>query len=499
MTIITDICSDLDEVVLLNSFFVKKKRHKVYLNKGILLWELDTNPYTRSTVSVQDILAVDSWPKDGVSCCSHTEKHTSFKISYASKKKKNKWKCEDIIFQNSDQNLVSRWISTLNSFIEALTSRPKRLMMFVNPYGGKKQGVSIFKNVVKPLLDVAKIEVDLTITQRPHHARDTINSSRLQDFDGIVCIGGDGTFSEVMNAVLFLAAKEKGVNINNLHTKIPASLVRIGVIPGGSTDSLAYSLHGTCDIQTAVIHIITGHSTGLDISSVHNGVNFCSFFVTVMAYGFLGDVLKESERFRWLGPKRYDFAGFFQFIQNKGYEVEITFLKQPIQPAADSKCLRDCKRCQLPQRDMRKQIELQKWMKVRGKYWNIAATNVSSACPRSPNGVSPHCHLGDGSIDLVLVKHGSIFNNLRMLLTVSGKKKSVYDLPFVDVHRTSQLKLVTLPQRCRSRDVSSWNCDGEVLEEPAVFIQSHRQVLQVFYRGAEQTLSEARKRRCFCF
>lgn len=52
-----------------------------------------------------------------------------------------------------------------------------------------------------------------------------------------------------------------------------------------------------------------GHSTGLDISSVHNGVNFCSFFVTVMAYGFLGDVLKESERFRWLGPKRYDFAG----------------------------------------------------------------------------------------------------------------------------------------------------------------------------------------------
>lgn len=72
----------------------------------------------RSTVSVQDILAVDSWPKDGVSCCSHTEKHTSFKISYASKKKKNKWKCEDIIFQNSDQNLVSRWISTLNSFIE---------------------------------------------------------------------------------------------------------------------------------------------------------------------------------------------------------------------------------------------------------------------------------------------------------------------------------------------------------------------------------------------
>lgn len=65
------------------------------------------------------------------------------------------------------------------------------------------------------------------------------------------------------------------------------------------------------------------------------------------------------------------------------------------------------------------------WMKVRGKYWNIAATNVSSACPRSPNGVSPHCHLGDGSIDLVLVKHGSIFNNLRMLLTVSGKKKSV--------------------------------------------------------------------------
>lgn len=75
--------------------------------------------------------------------------------------------------------------------------RPKHLLMFVNPFGGRRRGLKIYKDVVKPLLDVAGIAVDLTITQHPNHARDVLLQDDLSAYDGVVCIGGDGTFSEV--------------------------------------------------------------------------------------------------------------------------------------------------------------------------------------------------------------------------------------------------------------------------------------------------------------
>ena len=34
-------------------------------------------------------------------------------------------------------------------------------------------------------------------------------------------------------------------------------------------------------------------------------------------YGFYGDVMKESEDLRWMGPARYDMAGLKVFMQHK--------------------------------------------------------------------------------------------------------------------------------------------------------------------------------------
>lgn len=38
------------------------------------------------------------------------------------------------------------------------SGRPKRLFVFVNPYGGKRSALKIFVNDVKPLLDDANID-----------------------------------------------------------------------------------------------------------------------------------------------------------------------------------------------------------------------------------------------------------------------------------------------------------------------------------------------------
>jgi hypothetical protein len=55
----------------------------------------------------------------------------------------------------------------------------------------------------------------------------------------------------------------------------------------------------------------------------------------------------------------------------------------------------------------------------------INGANVSCACSRSPNGISPYCHLGDGCVDVLIIKHTNMLNNLRLLLRLSSKEKNV--------------------------------------------------------------------------
>ena len=44
---------------------------------------------------------------------------------------------------------------------------------------------------------------------------------------------------------------------------------------------------------------------------------------TMLAYGFFGDIIHQSDKWRCLGPLRYDLAGFFQFIRNTSYHSEL--------------------------------------------------------------------------------------------------------------------------------------------------------------------------------
>lgn len=65
------------------------------------------------------------------------------------------------------------------------------------------------------------------------------------------------------------------------------------------------------------------------------------------------------------------------------------------------------------------------WKMVKGKFFMVSGANISCACGRSPNGLSPYSHLGDGCVDLILVRHTNLFNNLRLLFRLSSKNKNV--------------------------------------------------------------------------
>lgn len=113
----------------------------------------------------------------------------------------------------------------------------------------------------------------------------------------------------MFNGLVLRTVKDKEVDANDPDIVLPPPKLPVGVIPGGSTDTVAYSLHGTTDVQTAAIHIIFGDSTGLDLSSIHSDRSLLRLYASVLSYGYLGDVMKDSEKFRWMGPQRYDYSG----------------------------------------------------------------------------------------------------------------------------------------------------------------------------------------------
>ena len=89
--------------------------------------------------------------------------------------------------------------------------RPKKLLIFINPFGGKKLAPKIFKHKVEPLLKLSGINYSAVITEHANHARDMLQNVDLplKDFDGFICIGGDGMFAELINGIVIRTQLEQ--------------------------------------------------------------------------------------------------------------------------------------------------------------------------------------------------------------------------------------------------------------------------------------------------
>jgi ceramide kinase len=92
----------------------------------------------------------------------------------------------------------------------------------------------------------------------------------LDDYDGLVCVGGDGMFAELCHGLLFRTARDKELNINNPQVNLIRPNIRIGIIPAGSTDAVVFGTTGLNDPVTSALQIIVGESLLIDITTVKN-------------------------------------------------------------------------------------------------------------------------------------------------------------------------------------------------------------------------------------
>nr|XP_056702460.1 ceramide kinase [Euleptes europaea] len=512
---------------LRSSLVLDQRAWEVTLDGEVLEWHLPPPPSSRGeesfSVRTAEIIAVEEVETDkeqsSILKWRKMAKQHGFTVYYVERKQSHRWRCKETTFWCVDEQLCNQWIQALEELLHSQTSRPKHLLVYINPFSGKQQGKKIYKQKVAPLFSLASISTEVIVTEYADHAKDNLSEVDLAEYDGIVCVGGDGMFSEVMHALIGRTQKDSGIDQNDPSAPLVPCKTRIGIIPAGSTDCICYATVGINDPVTSALHIIVGDSQPLDVSSVHSNKRFLKYFVSLLGYGFYGDVLKDSEEKRWMGSVRYDFAGFKNFLSHHYYEGTVSFLPAT-HTVGSPKDGRICKtRCRICRQSKRQLEPLQKyekdrlgydtraqWKVIRGKFLAINVANMSCACPRSPKGLSPSAHLADGCADLILVHKCSRFNFLRYLIRHTNEDDQ-FNFTFIEVYRIRKFNFTAqhlndsdeiiqkkhFGQFCRDHpsccctlsSSSTWNCDGETLESSVIGVQVHCQLINLFARGIE--------------
>ena len=124
----------------------------------------------------------------------------------------------------------------------------------MNPFSGKREANKYLTDIIDIFTKGGYMTTILTTTER---GDGTVYASRYAgEFDLITCIGGDGTFNEVVAGLLDSGER-----------------VPVGYIPAGSTNDFANSLKLSTNILKATEDIVKGRLKTLDIGSF-NGRKF---------------------------------------------------------------------------------------------------------------------------------------------------------------------------------------------------------------------------------
>lgn len=235
--------------------------------------------------------------------------------------------------------------------------RPRSLLVFINPYGGKKLAELIFYSTVRPIFNLAGIRTKVIVTTHQGHCENFMLMEDLHSYDGVVAVGGDGLFSELLQGLLYRTRTDAKLPLYKQHKPFTSEVtpqLRIGLIPAGSTNAVIRSIHGTEDVETAAIHIALGFDIGVDVLGIHESSTkaFLRYTVSLLGYGFHGDILEPSERLRWLGPPRYDIAGAIKWLKLASYKCRITYLPSTSStPFDENICGSSCPVCLKLDRD----------------------------------------------------------------------------------------------------------------------------------------------------
>ncbi|XP_053352128.1 ceramide kinase-like protein isoform X1 [Clarias gariepinus] len=402
------------------------------------------------------------------------------------KRKGAKLKDDTIHLDNLSVDHCEIWFRRLKDILNGFKHRPKSLKVFINPISHKKEAYQIYRDRVAPLFKLANIQTDVTVTKSKGHALSILKECNLDEYDGVVCVGGDGSVAEVAQGLLLRAQMDAERDTHSTFMPVSAPLP-LGVIPAGSANVVACSVHGVKHPVTAALHIILGHRQPVDLCSVSSMGGLLRFGFCAML-GFGGQALAVAERLNWIPPtQRHELALITALAQLRPEDCELSFIPSSTGDHAQSEV-----------QEGLSDIEDAEWQVRRGLYLSLTITSIPCLCSVAPKGLAPFTRLNNNSMALTAVANTSRSEFIKHLKRYSSSNNP-FSFSFVEVQRVRAVKLRPCShpddEQCDAKHTPiipsegtlTWNVDGQLLEtQGEVLIRVHPNLLTLFGADVEE-------------
>lgn len=295
------------------------------------------------------------------------------------------------------------------------------LQIICNPQSGRRRGLALLQKLVTTLRSES-IECRIAETQYAGHAAEIANQADLDTLDGLVVIGGDGTIHEVINGML---------------TREDRQRLPLGILPGGSGNSLCVDL-GLCDLNTAMRAIIAGQTQAIDIAQLTTNQTRRYAF-NIIGWGLATDIGIQAEKFRFLGPARYSIVSLLKIALGvRGRQATLTL---------DGRQMSDV-------------------------FTMIIACNTRYSGNMK---MAPDAKLDDGLLDVIVTRDGFKRHELLALL------RRIYDGSYLNHPKVEHyaVKEMTLS----STEQSRLNIDGELDGQLPLQVSMKNKAIEFFHRA----------------
>lgn len=188
--------------------------------------------------------------------------------------------------------------------MENFLSKPKKILLILNPNAGKKKAKNALSDIVE-IFNRSGYETTVYITSAAKEATHIV-MNRSARYDMIVCCGGDGTLNEVIAGAMALS------------TSIP-----IGYIPTGTTNDTATSLGISKDIEQAAIDITKGKLLPHDIG-VFNSKLYFSYIASFGAFTEVSYSTSQQSK-NILGHLAYILEGIKVIGNIRPYKLKVEY------------------------------------------------------------------------------------------------------------------------------------------------------------------------------
>uniref|UniRef100_A0A3Q4M3V8 sphingosine kinase n=1 Tax=Neolamprologus brichardi TaxID=32507 RepID=A0A3Q4M3V8_NEOBR len=201
--------------------------------------------------------------------------------------------------------------------------RPCRIMILVNPQSGRGQALQLFTGHIQGMLTEASVPYTLVITEHQNHARELVRKADLSQWDALVILSGDGLLFEVINGLMDREDWQEAIQIP------------LGILPGGSGNALAASVHHYSQsppawneelLLSCGFMLCKGLVGPLDLVSVHLASKQRLFSFLSLAWGFVADVDIESEKYRHVGAIRFLMGTLVRLASLRVYQGRLAYL-----------------------------------------------------------------------------------------------------------------------------------------------------------------------------